>query len=419
MTDLKCKKPKPCEPTPTPKPEPCSLAFDLCVGDRTLKWDGFCPTVERPRHTPDGTYTSVTVVDGCVVGYGYADEATYTPPYCNPNPTHCQESGTGVSSVTTVSPSPDNTLTQTSGGLFARTYVQGGTGVEVGGTGTINSPYVVSLSQSTNAVGTATVVGRNGLVSETTNTGVTYVGLEESGVKTGVYDITDQFTVDRFGRIVSAEPRQDPLVTAGAGLEAINQGDTAQIGHPKRNIEGSMTLGAYVVGVTDTGHITSTQRAININEGVYNIGAYNIGLNEFGSVASIAQRTDVMPSSGSFVTTDGKIISYDVTGRLTGVVNAEGATQVVPTAAPLPLRDLYKVTPPQEVGFTYIGKEIYGSDTQMVWYRNQVRISLPSYVVQRNQIEIHGAASWTVDILQGELVVSPSDTSTFTVAFRG
>ena len=419
MTDLKCKKPKPCEPTPTPKPEPCSPAFDLCVGDRTLKWDGFCPTVERTRHTPDGTYTSVTVVDGCIVGYGYADEATYTPPYCNPNPTHCQESGTGVSSVTTVSPSPDNTLTQTSGGLFARTYVQGGTGVEVGGTGTINSPYVVSLSQTTTAVGTATVVGRNGLVSATDALGTTYVGLEESGVKTGVYDITDQFTVDRFGRIVSVEPRQDPLVTAGAGLEANNQGDSVQIGHATNDIDNALVLGAYNVGVTDTGHITSTERTIDISAGVYHVGAYNIGLNEFGSVASITQRTDVMPSSGSFVTPDGKIISYDVTGRLTGVVNIDDTTQVVPTAAPLPLRDLYKVTPPEKDGIWTIHKEIYGSDTQIVWSGNQVRISLPSYVVQRNQIEIHGAVSWAVDILQGELVVSPSGTAVFTVAFRG
>ena len=86
----------------------------------------------------------------------------------------------------------------------------------------------------------------------------------------------------------------------------------------------------------------------------------------------------------------------------------------------MPLRDLYKVTPPAEDGFSYIRKEIYGSDTQMVWYRNQVRISLPSYVVQRNQIEVQGAASWTVDVLQGELVVSPvGGDTTFTVAFRG
>ena len=318
-----------------------------------------------------------------------------------------------------ISTSPDNILTQTSGGLFTRSYVQGGNGVTVGGTGTVTTPYTISLSQATNTGGTVAVVGRNGLVSETTNTGVTYIGLEESGVKTGVYDITDQFTVDRFGRIISVVQRQDPLVSAGSGLEANNQGDTVQIGHPTHDIEDSMVLGAYIVGVSNTGHIISTQRAININDGVYHIGAYNVGINEFGSISSIVQRTDVMPSSGTFRTTDGKIISYDVTGRLTGIDDSNTNLPNTSTSAPMPLRDLYKVTPPDEVGFMSIRKEIYGSDTQMVWHRNQVRISLPSYVVQRDQIEIHGAASWTVDILQGELVVSPSGTSTFTVAFRG
>ena len=420
MTDLECKKPKLCEPEPAPAPVPCSPAFDLCVGDHTLHWDGFCPTVERPRHTPDGTYTSVTVVDGCIVGYGYAEEATYTPPYCNPNPTHCQETGTGATADVKISASPDNTLTQTSGGLFTRSYVQGGNGVTVGGTGTVTNPYTVSLSTSTTTGGTVAVVGRNGLVSETTNTGVTYVGLEDSGVKTGVYDVTDQFTVDRFGRIVAVTPRQDPLVSAGSGLEAVNQGDSVQIGHPTNNIDNNMVLGAYVVGVTDTGHIISTNRAITLDDGIYHIGAYNIGINAYGSISSIVQRTDVMPSSGTFTTRDGKIISYDVTGRLTGIADSNTNLPNTPTSAPMPLRDLYKVTPPAEDGFSHIRKEIYGSDTQMVWYRNQVRISLPSYVVQRNQIEVQGAASWTVDVLQGELVVSPvGGDATFTVAFRG
>lgn len=230
MSDLDCKKPKPCLPGSVPEPVPCSEPFDLCVGDRTLHWDGFCPTVERSRHTPDGTYTSVTVVDGCVVGYGYAEEATYTPPYCAPSPTHCQGGGSEVGSVS-VSSSTDNTLVQTSGGLFARTYVVGGTGVTVGGTGTVTSPYVISAaSGSANSGGT--LVGRSGVVVTPSEAGVTYVGLEDSGAKAGVYDITDQFSVDRFGRITSVTERSEPLITAGAGLTASNHGDTVQLEHP-------------------------------------------------------------------------------------------------------------------------------------------------------------------------------------------
>lgn len=417
MSKLECKKPKPCEPTPTPKPEPCSPAFALCVGDRTLKWDGFCPTVERSQHTPDGTYTSVTVVDGCIVGYGHADEATYTPPYCNPNPTHCQESSAGGTTDIKISTNPDNTLTQTSGGLLARSYVQGGDGVTVGGTGTVTNPYTISLSQSANTGNTVTVVGRNGLISETANTGVTYVGLQESGVKTGVYDITDQFTVDRFGRIVAVEPRQDPLVSAGAGLEANNQGDTVQIGHPTHDVDDNMVFGAYVVDVSNTGHIISTQRAFTIEGGIYHLGAYNVGINEYGSISSIVQRVDVMPSSGTFTTADGKIISYDVTGRLIGIADSNTNISNIPTSAPMPLRDMYKVIPEGDSGS--LAKEVYGADTQVVMKNRVVHITLPGYVVQRSQIEVHGATSWTVEVLQGVLIVDPDGISPFTVAFRG
>jgi len=356
-------------------------------------------------------------VDGCIVEYGYADEATYTPPYCNPNPTHCQEDSAGTVSDVKISPSVDNTLTQTSGGLFARTYVQGDNGITVGGTGTVNNPYTVSLSPSTTTGSVVAVVGRNGLVSETTQAGVTYVGLEESGVATGVYDITDQFTVDRFGRIVSVSPRSDPLISAGAGLETVNQGDSVQIGHPTFNIDNNMVLGAYAVGVTDTGHITSTTRAITVDEGVYHIGAYNVDINEYGSISNIEQRADIMPSSGTFYTADGKIISYDVTGRLTGITDSNGNQQSTPATVPMPLRDMYKVTPPS--GFGAVTKEIYGSDTQMVMNNGAVHITLPSYVIQRSQIEVHGATSWTLEIFQGVIVVTPAGTIPFTVAFRG
>ena len=191
MTKLDCKKPKPCEPTPAPKPEPCSPAFDLCVGDRTLKWDGFCTTVERTHHTPDGTYTSVTVVDGCIVGYGYADEATYTPPYCNPNPAHCQGQATSVNY--TVSPNSDNSLVDSSSGLFARTFVQGKGNIAVSGKGTVQNPYTISFSGNSEKT---TVVGEAGITHRESG-GITYVGLLPTGVQKGMYN---GFSVNEYGQ---------------------------------------------------------------------------------------------------------------------------------------------------------------------------------------------------------------------------
>ena len=79
MANLECKKPKPCQPIEKPKEiyPPPTEPFEQCVGDYTWKWDGTRLTRKRTRTTPDGTYTSLSLVDGCVVGYDYANEATY------------------------------------------------------------------------------------------------------------------------------------------------------------------------------------------------------------------------------------------------------------------------------------------------------------------------------------------------------
>lgn len=416
MANLGCKKPKPCEPKPTPAPKPCSASFTLCVGDRTLNWDGFCLTTERQRHTPDGTYTSVTVKDGCIVDYGYANEPTYTPPYCNPNPAHCQVSSSGTTADVKISSNPDNILTQSSSGLFSRTYIQGSGGVSITGVGTIANPYIVSTTTNTNAL--VSVVGRNGLTSEVADTGVTYVELTKSGVKTGVYDITDEFTVDEYGRIISVKQRDTPLITAGAGLETTPDGDSIQIGHPKQTVDGNLVLGAYAINVSDTGHITKTERAISITGGVYNLGAYNVGVNEYGSISSIKQRNDVMTSSGTFLTVDGKIVSYDVTGRLTGITDDTNHSPTNTPPAPMPIRDMYKVTTP-DGAIGQLEKDVYGSDIQMEWKLGSAHITIPSYVIYRNQIEVNGALSYTADIPRGELNVVPIKNKSFTVVFRG
>lgn len=422
MSKLECKKPKLCEPTPEPEPVPCSPAFDLCVGDRTFKWDGFCPTVERSRHTPDGTYTSVTVVDGCIVAYGYADEATYTPPYCNPNPTSCQEVGTGTATIATVSPNVGNILTQTSNGLYAHAYIQGDGGITISGTGTVTNPYKISSATAAGGTGPVAVVGRNGVVSETSANGVTYVGLEQTGAKRGVYDVTDRFTVDEFGRIISVEPRSDDIVSAGTGLQATPAGDTVTIGHPTVMIDETMVLGAYIVNLNNSGHITHTERGINITGGVYNLGAYNVGVNAYGSVTSIEQRDDVMPGAGTFTTVDGKRLSYDLTGRLVGVESIITDGTVNPSSVPLPLRDMYKINWFDTGGLTIsYSIDAYGSPiSPNIGMNRTMTMPLPSYVIDQTQVQVNGAGSWRVIPLERLLEIRWAEhTTSFTVAFRG
>lgn len=422
MSDLDCKKPKLCETPPPPDPIPCSPAFDLCVGDRTLKWDGFCVTVERPRITPDGTYTAVTVVDGCIVGYGYADEATYTPPYCNPNPNSCQDGGNaGGAGNTGISISPDPTnIIRINGGLYARSYVRGGAGITVTGTGTVGDPYIVSASGATTAGGTSVVVARNGLEAETNN-GVTLIGIEPSGVTAGTYDVNTEFTVDRFGRITATKDRDQPIVTAGAGLTATNDGDSIEISHPVQNVDDTAVFGGYTVRINRTGHITYTERGITLSAGTYNIGAYDVTVNGYGSITNLTQRSDVMPSDGTFETADGKTISYDVTGRLTGIQgggaggNAGGGN--AGGAAPSAIRDMYRVIPG---GLLDTVVETYGTPADINGtYGGGYGMQLPSYVTSASQISISNAKSWNIDLATRRLTIVPiAENRAFTITFR-
>lgn len=417
MGSLKCKKPKLCEPKPEPKQTPCPHKLNLCVGDRTLTWDGVCLTVERTRNTPDGTYTSITVVDGCVVGFGYADEATYTPPFCNPNPVSCKNTGANNTTAITLSSKADNLLTKAPDGLYSHTHIQGGKGIAISGVGTLAQPYVISSTQSN--TGASAIVGRDGLTAETSTNGVTYISLEKTGVKQGVYDVTDRFTVDGFGRITSVEPRTEPIVAAGTGLQATSEGDSVTIAHPTVDIDETMVLGAYTVKLNNSGHITETKQAIAITEGVYNIGAYNIGVNEFGSITSIAQRSDVMPSDGTFTTVDGKKLSYDVTGRLVAV---EPIGDTASTPALLPLRDMYKfnfaTTGNTGAGYTI---DTYGTPiSPNISGKRTMTIPLPAYISEQTQVQVNGASSWRIIPSDHLLEVKWAEsTNNFTVAFRG
>ena len=105
--NLDCKKPKLCVPNPPVKEiyPPPTPPFEQCVGDYVWTWDGTRLTRDRVRTTPDGTYTAVTLINGCPVGYGYDTEAIYTPPYCNPNPADCQQ-GPGVAEEPVVARRP-------------------------------------------------------------------------------------------------------------------------------------------------------------------------------------------------------------------------------------------------------------------------------------------------------------------------
>ena len=385
MTKLDCKKPKPCEPTPTPKPEPCSPAFDLCVGDRTLKWDGFCTTVERTHHTPDGTYTSVTVVDGCIVGYGYADEATYTPPYCNPNPAHCQGQATSVNY--TVSPNSDNSLVESSSGLFARTFVQGKGNIAVSGKGTVQNPYTISFSGNSEKT---TVVGEAGITHRDSG-GITYVGLSPVGIQQGMYN---GFSINEYGQIIGfsdAVAQDQSPVKAGAGLVSTDDGSITTIAHEEHNIPAATVFGGFAVGLNKSGHIVEMERIATVTAGTYTVGAYKMSINEFGSITNVVQDEEVPDGAGAFTTSDNKLVSYDTTGRITDVTSLGNTPYAT---APQPIRDMYRFS----VLGTQVKKEAYGNDISVLDITDKsFGVQLPHYVVSVLQVQVNGAISHSLN----------------------
>lgn len=387
MSKLNCKKPKPCEPLPTPKPKPCSPAFNLCVGDHTLQWDGFCPTVERTRHTPDGTYTSVTVVDGCIVGYGYADEATYTPPYCNPNPTSCQQGAVTTNATYTISPNNDNSIVQSASGLFARTFVQGKGNIAVSGKGTVQNPYVVSFNGNSEKT---VVVGESGITHHDSG-GVTYVGLSPVGITKGMYN---GFSINEYGQIIgfsAAVARDQSSVKAGAGLTAIDDGSITTIAHEEHDIPVATVFGGFAVGLNKSGHIVQMERIATVTAGTYTVGAYKMSINEFGSITNVVQDEEVPNGAGTFTTSDNKLVSYDTAGRITDVTSLGNTPNAT---APQSIRDMYRFT----VLGTQVRKEAYGNDVSVLNITDKsFDVQLPSYVVSVLQVQVNGAVSHSLN----------------------
>lgn len=416
-----CKLPQPCVPekvTPAKEPTP---AFDLCVGDYSLHWDGTHLTHSRKMVTPDGTYGSITLQDGCVVAYGDCEVPTYTPPYCNPNPLPCGEgNGTGGGTVT-VSPTAGNHLKQDQFGLFAKTYLSSGTGITVSGEGTQQRPYTIALQGDAdgNSGTEATIIG-SGAIDAVTRNGVTYISLKSNGVAAGKYG---PLTVNEQG-VITAVDEADMFLTSKTlqvSRELTLQGiDTAQLGLADSEAAGTHRFGGYDVTVSKGGRVTRANRVSDITGGNYKIGAYTITLDNYGGITGIEQ--DEAPAeAGEFKTLDGRTVKYDETGRITSI---EGVQKDVTTKGPI--IDVWKAS--YGVGgsndgtwhgiggtslSTYWGTPLPDqreppSDSTMV-EQNTLKVILPDYITRAEQVEVEKLSahvgSVNVDIENRRLII--------------
>lgn len=413
MSNLNCKKPKPCNPKEKQKEiyPPPTPSFEQCVGDYEWKWDGTRLTRSRVRHTPDGTYSTVTVVDGCIVSYDYASEPTYTPPFCSPNPGNCQGFPStgypteGNYSTLSISPHKDNTIVQSSSGLFARTYMRAGDNVRITGSGVSNSPYTIDFIMPTIGINT---IGENGVVTRKRGD-VTYVGLESIGKRTN-YPL---MTVDEYGRVSNVSASFDNFmpVYAGLGLVEQEQGDRKEIKHMEYQLEPVVVFGAYAAQLNNSGHVTALERVTTVRGGTYRLGAYKIGISEYGAIQSIEQDTAVPDKAGVFATGDKKVVTYDTTGRITSVKEVK-LDEIL--ELPMAIRDMYNIS--HKDGKLNI--DTYGNIIIMKLENNVVKIPMPKYIGSQAQIQVNGVSSWSYDATTRILSVPVAEDKPFTLVLR-
>lgn len=435
MSNLDCKKPQPCPKpdTTTPTTPQATPAFSVCIADYTLHWDGTHATLERTRVTTDGTYGSITLQDGCVVGYGDCEIPTYTPPYCNPNPAPCNDgTGGGKGTTATVSPRAGNQLATDDYGLYAKAYVQGGTGVTVTGHGTQSSPYMVSMAENTGGSTDGKIVGQGGISVEQRG-GVYFLSMPRAELTAGKYGA---FTINEYGQITGVDDDIATLTSDNIGgsndvqVSKIADGISIDLA-PTQLTANSYRFGGYDVSISDGGRVTNATQVARTEAGTYKLGAYNIELDQFGGITGIVQSTEVPQSAGSFTTSDGSTVSYDDTGRITSVVTGANTGKG-------PIMDAYIIrTWDKDDGVT-AGTTIEAMGTPLVVksgsnpVAGRMQFELPSYITEVDQIKVcqgntelaHGSV-YTVDLNSRTLyfnrptAVDYGDSESYKLIFRG
>ena len=435
MSNLDCKKPQPCPKpdTTTPTTPQATPAFSVCIADYTLHWDGTHATLERTRVTTDGTYGSITLQDGCVVGYGDCEIPTYTPPYCNPNPAPCNDgTGGGKGTTATVSPRAGNQLATDAYGLYAKAYVQGGTGVTVTGHGTQSSPYMVSMAENTGGSTDGKIVGQGGISVEQRG-GVYFLSMPRAELTAGKYGA---FTINEYGQITGVDDDIATLTSDNIGgsndvqVSKIADGISIDLA-PTQLTANSYRFGGYDVSISDGGRVTNATQVARTEAGTYKLGAYNIELDQFGGITGIVQSTEVPQSAGSFTTSDGSTVYYDDTGRITSVVTGANTGKG-------PIMDAYIIrTWDKDDGVT-AGTTIEAMGTPLVVksgsnpVAGRMQFELPSYITEVDQIKVyqgntelaHGSV-YTVDLNSRTLyfnrptAVDYGDSESYKLIFRG
>lgn len=214
---------KDCPPAPEPLPDCEPVSF--CAGNYSVNFDGRCLHVEpNANPLPDGTYSTFTLEDGCIVGVGTAPLPEYTPSDCCAAP----NTGGGSSQTLVISPDPSNILQLLPDGLAVLPVFRGEEGIDVSGAGTATNPITIKYAgPSSGGSPISTLTPSSVEITSDPVTDTTFVSLAE------VFDFGTYagFTVNDYGQIVGYSSDEEPVVDVrvGEGLEVQREGNVVMV----------------------------------------------------------------------------------------------------------------------------------------------------------------------------------------------
>lgn len=257
-TENKCKWHRPikakCNVGEPKKPPKVYPPFDVCVTTGKLSWDGTGLSFVQGQKIPTGTYTSVSVVDGCITSMGIAPVEGYTPSDCcaAPGGAHAAREEGGV----LVSPAPGNTIQSRPDGLYAATFLRSDDDyITVSGNGTQADPYSIKLAGA--EFDGVFIHGQDGIVVSGSGTQHDQINISLASVHDGAKDYGG-LRVDRYGRVVdytaSADGIKSIVAVAPLKAEAISSSvyqisvDTNGDGQDKEIVIGNIKIVISSVG---------------------------------------------------------------------------------------------------------------------------------------------------------------------------
>lgn len=273
--------------------------FSACLpfGGRLFSKGGFV-NYEAPDPPDDGTYTAITIENGCIVGVGHADISMYTTAPCAPIPCDC---GGGSSSVSISASSANLTKLDPTGAILTTLSVTAGDGIVIAGNGTSSSPFVISSNPS--AASSVYIKSGNSAII-----------VEGSGTQASPFTIShavqtarniNGMTFDRYGHLTGYTERTTAGTINGViGEDGINvQTDvksgiaTVGLSAPLHALEGEYMLGGYNVEFDEFNRVYSIERQITVSNATYRLGRYDVNINSYGSI------TDITPLANNVVDT--------------------------------------------------------------------------------------------------------------------